>query len=1263
VSVNFDAKLSLDVSQFLSGVKKAEGALKSLEAQIGRINSRNLSLGAGGGALGASAGTSISRRRAEAALEQSLVEKMTKTEMNNAKVQWQAEMMRQKSMDSRLRDHQTISSLYDQEIAREQKSRREASNAIRTQMQEREQMNKLHARANAMNARFDAARANQSQAALRGIARERYALYDVAAAYAAVTAASVATVTAVVGTAAQYERAFANVIRTADFTSIKVGEAARVMRFELMQLANEIPVTFGQITEIATIGNQLGIAQADLVNFTDTVAKFAATTDVTIQNAAMSFGRIGELLDEGDFNKLGSAIAFAGVNAVATETQILSVTREIATTAKQAKFTTPEVIGLATALSSLGIAPEAARGSIIRSFAAINAAITKGGSDLEAYASIAGMTADQFASTWQEKGSTAFDALLKGLQAASDGGQNLDSVLRSLGVRNVRDIQTLQKLGDNYDVYTQSINDANKAFKEGTFLSEAYGVIQETVASKLGVVQNQVNNLLAGLGESTTGPVKELLNLISTLLTRLQQFAANPAGQAVTTIVVGLLAAAAAVAALNTVVALGRAAMLAYATAMGTAVINAEGLVVGLNRAATAAKILGVVTKTIGIGIAITAVTSAFAFLGDEIQKVTDRAGYFQRKAEELVGGFGGLQDAITKDIAAMKESAAQSGLTLEQYARTQGAIVVNTEAVRANNAEIDNAITAQETLGIIIGEQPDAITGTNEAVESQTLIVGENTQAWIKNAIASSDAFKEITKNAQVGTILEDFGYNFEDALRASFEGRGEQYFNQILDRYRDSLNKLKAINPFDWAAIVNAQNAIGQIEKVKDAFLGITVGTNLLGLGPELAESLGLAGDNADELDDEISGVSKSLRTVLDYANDLRGVLQRVSDIKLNRQLVKDDIAEGWEDIAEKATDAEEAIRDANAEIQELTADRGVLEYQLAVAQRYGDEKRAAILRAKLAKIDNQMADAQDDLKEAQDESNKSLKGNTRAARENRQELAGMVDKYQDYIVALVESGLKGKALADAIDTLKRQFREQALAAGYAEDELKPYLETFDGFKETVEKMPRNVDIEFNSNISAAQQALNEYTAKLKALNGTGVTTTVTQKQQVVISTPAYALKIPVEDAIRIRRAYDRNLIDYRELMKSLYGAVVDQFGNFVVRAQGGPVFGPGSSTSDSIPAMLSNGEYVVRAKAVKAYGLDFMNSINQMKPISSMGGLGGGVTAGAGVTIAQLSPEDRALLRAAVDRPINLYADSKKIAQTANDGNNLIARRGVR
>jgi hypothetical protein len=45
----------------------------------------------------------------------------------------------------------------------------------------------------------------------------------------------------------------------------------------------------------------------------------------------------------------------------------------------------------------------------------------------------------------------------------------------------------------------------------------------------------------------------------------------------------------------------------------------------------------------------------------------------------------------------------------------------------------------------------------------------------------------------------------------------------------------------------------------------------------------------------------------------------------------------------------------------------------------------------------------------------------------------------------------------------------------------------------------------------------------------------------------------------------------------------------------ASGGFVSGPGSATSDSIPARLSNGEFVVRAAAVQKYGLGLMSAIN--------------------------------------------------------------------
>lgn len=65
---------------------------------------------------------------------------------------------------------------------------------------------------------------------------------------------------------------------------------------------------------------------------------------------------------------------------------------------------------------------------------------------------------------------------------------------------------------------------------------------------------------------------------------------------------------------------------------------------------------------------------------------------------------------------------------------------------------------------------------------------------------------------------------------------------------------------------------------------------------------------------------------------------------------------------------------------------------------------------------------------------------------------------------------------------------------------------------------------------------------------------------------------------------------------------GAQADAMG----RASGGFISGPGSGTSDSIPVMLSNGEYVIKAAAVEKYGVHTFDRLNAMRFAS--GGLAG-------------------------------------------------------
>jgi TP901 family phage tail tape measure protein len=70
-----------------------------------------------------------------------------------------------------------------------------------------------------------------------------------------------------------------------------------------------------------------------------------------------------------------------------------------------------------------------------------------------------------------------------------------------------------------------------------------------------------------------------------------------------------------------------------------------------------------------------------------------------------------------------------------------------------------------------------------------------------------------------------------------------------------------------------------------------------------------------------------------------------------------------------------------------------------------------------------------------------------------------------------------------------------------------------------------------------------------------------------------------------------------------KSNVGVATLALGGMVKRySSAGYVSGPGTGTSDSIPAMLSNGEYVIRAAAVKSIGTPTLDRINKM----AMGGL---------------------------------------------------------
>ena len=94
---------------------------------------------------------------------------------------------------------------------------------------------------------------------------------------------------------------------------------------------------------------------------------------------------------------------------------------------------------------------------------------------------------------------------------------------------------------------------------------------------------------------------------------------------------------------------------------------------------------------------------------------------------------------------------------------------------------------------------------------------------------------------------------------------------------------------------------------------------------------------------------------------------------------------------------------------------------------------------------------------------------------------------------------------------------------------------------------------------------------------------------------------------EAVEMRKALEKEIGIKVSFVNGDTGiSTVDQTGSstsiyfpksgLVQKAAGGPVFGPGTNTSDSIPALLSNEEYVIKAKSAKAIGYSDLDYINR-------------------------------------------------------------------
>jgi len=109
-----------------------------------------------------------------------------------------------------------------------------------------------------------------------------------------------------------------------------------------------------------------------------------------------------------------------------------------------------------------------------------------------------GLTAEQAKELFKADPQAFFTKMLENVK----NSQNSTMALDALNIKETREVNTIQKLSENMDVYNSSMADAAEAYKNGTFLSEAYGKSQDNVATKITLLQNQFKTLQDSIGEA-----------------------------------------------------------------------------------------------------------------------------------------------------------------------------------------------------------------------------------------------------------------------------------------------------------------------------------------------------------------------------------------------------------------------------------------------------------------------------------------------------------------------------------------------------------------------------------------------------------------------------------------------------------------------------------------------------------------------------------------------------------------------------------------
>lgn len=304
--------------------------------------------------------------------------------------------------------------------------------------------------------------------------------------------------------AMQMEDAMAEIKKVVDFSS---PDGLQKMQAALEKMSLSIPITAEGLAKITAAAGQAGIAEPDLIRFTETAAKMGVAFDISAEEAGemMAKWRSGMNLTQDQVESLADATNALSNNNAAMAKQVGEALKRYGALGKVAGLTEKQTAAMAATIIGAGAEAEVAATGMN----AFMRALTKGGSmtDLQkaAFGNL-GFDALQLQKDVQKNAPKTIFAVLEAVKTKLPKELQMQYLTAMFGEEGARAMGPMlantEKLRENFDLVAESEKYAGSMEKE--FLSRS-----ATTSNALELASNAMSYFARAVGDPMLGTLKE----------------------------------------------------------------------------------------------------------------------------------------------------------------------------------------------------------------------------------------------------------------------------------------------------------------------------------------------------------------------------------------------------------------------------------------------------------------------------------------------------------------------------------------------------------------------------------------------------------------------------------------------------------------------------------------------------------------------------------------------------------------------------------